>query len=696
MADLLKRTRCILLFAILLVFPSPGVAQWKPVKTIESVPFTSICITDSSLLRADDSLMILPSGDSVWKTVHIGQQSHGFSNMLAVGRMIYGSNFESVFVSDDYGRTWQRDTVGLPALPYTYPGRFTNDADTVYYCIGHTIYRTLDSGQHWLFVDSSFVNTVELYYCSHDTLFADCDEFIYKSTNGGTSWKKQLGTTSFHTIVLGNAWFALSDLDGLVTKSTNEGRSWVTLHAGLPGGQVEMTAIKASGSRLVVASDSGLYISDNLGLNWIKTTKTFLITPFFRSLSVNGERIFVGTGSNTGEGFGAYLSTDRGTTLSPVASNGLPISVAFSKIIAYHDTLFALNGYSGLYYSLDQGETWFNSPQPSGTQLVDIAVDDDHIYAMGFDHGPLVFDKHSGQWENSYAISSFSDDPKHINATTSGVFAFESTTSLVSNDYGKTWNPLNLNLPIDSIQNIVQIGSQLYATFYNGPYRSDDGGKTWRAINVGLPPSIVSVTGVPGALYVVAEGRVFFSSDNGVHWAADPGNAGAEIAVNERVVLSGGYFYLKGSAVVLQALGASNWKDESIGFDSTSNGILSLALTSQYAIASTSSNIYRRPLAEMGAVSGVSKMQNKSPSIRSYPNPASHSTTITFSSANRCVAQVTIANLLGQEVATLFNGELEAGDHSFSWDAGNAISGAYVCVVKVGDKMMRSPIVVAK
>ncbi len=65
--------------------------------------------------------------------------------------------------------------------------------------------------------------------------------------------------------------------------------------------------------------------------------------------------------------------------------------------------------------------------------------------------------------------------------------------------------------------------------------------------------------------------------------------------------------------------------------------------------------------------------------FQNYPNPFNPSTTIKFSlpegSAN---VKLTIYNSLGQKVAELVNGRLDAGIYSYQWDAGNVSSGLYI------------------
>ena len=53
---------------------------------------------------------------------------------------------------------------------------------------------------------------------------------------------------------------------------------------------------------------------------------------------------------------------------------------------------------------------------------------------------------------------------------------------------------------------------------------------------------------------------------------------------------------------------------------------------------------------------------------QNYPNPFNPNTTISFALPARSVVTMTVYNLLGQEIATLMNGELAAGSHKLVWN----------------------------
>ncbi len=70
---------------------------------------------------------------------------------------------------------------------------------------------------------------------------------------------------------------------------------------------------------------------------------------------------------------------------------------------------------------------------------------------------------------------------------------------------------------------------------------------------------------------------------------------------------------------------------------------------------------------------------------QNYPNPFNPSTTIDFVVPMNGNATVKVFNLIGQEVATLFNGMAEAGTvNSVRFDAKNLPSGMYLCTLRSG------------
>lgn len=69
-----------------------------------------------------------------------------------------------------------------------------------------------------------------------------------------------------------------------------------------------------------------------------------------------------------------------------------------------------------------------------------------------------------------------------------------------------------------------------------------------------------------------------------------------------------------------------------------------------------------------------------------YPNPFNASTTIKFAAADEAHAQIAVYDILGRMVQVVFDGAVEAGEHSVIWDASKNASGVYFYRLTIGNK----------
>ncbi len=70
---------------------------------------------------------------------------------------------------------------------------------------------------------------------------------------------------------------------------------------------------------------------------------------------------------------------------------------------------------------------------------------------------------------------------------------------------------------------------------------------------------------------------------------------------------------------------------------------------------------------------------------QNYPNPFNPSTTIQFALPKTGLVSLKVYNILGEEVATLINGEMNAGYQSMVFDASKLASGLYFYRLQSGD-----------
>jgi hypothetical protein len=208
---------------------------------------------------------------------------------------------------------------------------------------------------------------------------------------------------------------------------------------------------------------------------------------------------------------------------------------------------------------------------------------------------------------------------------------------------------------------LVAIGTDLFVGVngdggQGGVYLSIDSGTSWKAVNTGLSDtSVWTLLGSGKNLFAgTSLGGVFLTTNNG-----------------------------------------SNWQDVSLGL--TNKFVISLALCDANLFAGTyRAGVWRRPLSEMIPTSAVAEQPAISSKIQSYPNPFNQSATISVSVGESGVAEVTIVNLLGAEVARLFDGEVDVGEHSFTWDASGMAPGMYECIVRINGQSQRLPMMLIR
>ena len=104
----------------------------------------------------------------------------------------------------------------------------------------------------------------------------------------------------------------------------------------------------------------------------------------------------------------------------------------------------------------------------------------------------------------------------------------------------------------------------------------------------------------------------------------------------------------------------------------------SVRLTGQHT---TASGQYRSVLSRRKRDSPPTLLSARTTSIRL--NPVTSIRLRSTPGAGRVV--LTVYDVLGQEQATLVDGEFSAGTYTVSWDAGRVASGVYFCRMRAGD-----------
>jgi hypothetical protein len=81
---------------------------------------------------------------------------------------------------------------------------------------------------------------------------------------------------------------------------------------------------------------------------------------------------------------------------------------------------------------------------------------------------------------------------------------------------------------------------------------------------------------------------------------------------------------------------------------------------------------------------------------RAYPNPFNPATTLSFALPIETEVSLTVYNLLGREVISLVNGNMEAGYHSVVWNADTHASGVYFVKMVAGSFISTQKLMLVK
>jgi len=99
-------------------------------------------------------------------------------------------------------------------------------------------------------------------------------------------------------------------------------------------------------------------------------------------------------------------------------------------------------------------------------------------------------------------------------------------------------------------------------------------------------------------------------------------------------------------------------------------------------------------------VGNVNSFMNPAPEqfalSAAYPNPFNPSTNLNLDLNQDGFVSVKVYNVVGQVVAELANGHMDAGYHTFTWNAGSIASGMYLVRVEAGSHIATQKLMLLK
>jgi photosystem II stability/assembly factor-like uncharacterized protein len=348
----------------------------------------------------------------------------------------------------------------------------------------------------------------------------------------------------------------------------------------------------------------------------------------------------------------------------------------------------------------------------------------DSVVFAALDNGIYRTTNNGMNWSlvnNSYARTIASNDSIVYASTSNGV--------IKSTNKGELWIPTTLNGPFVWI--LEAEGSFVYAGTVNpagsrGVYRSTNHGESWNFISFN-DEYAVSLA-IEGARVCVGTGgsggKIYVSTNYGVNWSQTffYSNNGIEcLAANDSITFAGG-----GAKVYVSTNSGLNWNITALSnltpytltthgsnvFVGTNYGvyqssnlggnwfqrneglvnlnyqyIYSICFSGDYVFIGTYQyGVWRRSRNELISVSNISnKVPHKFFLHQNYPNPFNPVTNIKFDLPISGYVEIKIFDLLGREISTLVNRQMQPGVYAIDWDASNYPSGVYFYSMITGD-----------
>ena len=574
--------------------------------------------------------------------------------MLVSGTtLIAATSGGGINFSNDSGKTWTQANTGTSQIWVSALAASGEDLYAGGY--GNTVYHSSDSGRNWTpkgTTTNRSITAIEAH--NNNLLAATYSDALFRSSDSGATWIPTgpgLGDTVIRSLGhCGADFFAVTSYHG-VYRSTDFGASWT--HFNTDSTEPQVYSIASSNGYLFLGADFGIYRSSNLGVNWTQVSASF----------------------DNGQGF-----------------------------VTIGDELFAGNGPSGVFSSENDGGSWVRRNNGLTDMNVGALVRvGDHLLAQ-VDNGDIFLSSDRGaNWSmadtNHPAFSIFkgaSSGPYVIVVSPQGIFR--------STDAGFTWKLVSDGLKDTSFYSVTVSGDYWFAgTRECGIYRSTDEGEHWAQVQSlpGNPFAIWSLAVSGSHLIAGSYCGIFCSSNNGKTWT-HPVNTGlTDTVIKSLVAFHTDMFAATAYAGVFHSTDfGATWTELNSGLlTGYSSGWVPIMFASDTLLfAQTEIGLFKLPLSDI--VTLVTPRAGEYPTKfsldQNYPNPFNPSTTIRYSLPHRSHAFLTVFNTLGQKVAELVNGEMEAGYHDVTFNGKNLASGMYFYRLQSGDLVQTRKLLLLK
>jgi photosystem II stability/assembly factor-like uncharacterized protein len=670
-----------------------------------------VALTDFLTSLAAGGLAVDPNNPSV---LYFGTGEQNYS-----GDSWYG---DGIYKSTNEGASWTKVATTAVGTRFSQIVVDPTNSNIVYAAGSAGVYKSTDAGATWNSTGSgSSANCLIMDPTNTQVLFTTTGgsgvNTIRKSTNGGTTWtplttglptngyRTQLAMApSNHNVLYASIAASGGGLLGLY-RTSDGGNNW-TLQASTPnylssqGWYDNAVCVHPTNPDFVVVGGLDIYTSSNAGVtltqrtSWSTSSASNMSHADIHFLEYRGSVLYCGSDG------GVYKSGDNAVTWSDL--NATMSTLQYQS--ADYDPTNLMKLYGGtqdnnLETSTDGGATWIQRTTGDGGYSIVDPVTPAYVYGQ-YVQGSLKRSSNSGVSFTEIAPSGSSGGlfynpyemaPNNNNiivygegdiwrttnvktATSSSGWTQLATTGtiggsvsaiglsytdtakiyvgtsngriLVTTNSGASWSTTTGYNYVSDFAVDPANDNICYATFTGTVatmhvYKTTNGGASWFSVTGNMPNiptrSIILRANAPRTLFIGTDLGVYKSTDDGASWVNFSNGLPTATVYDLK--------YKEGNQILLAAThGRGCW-------------------TFDYGASLT--DVHEQSLA-----AGFTLEQN-------FPNPFNPTTTFRYSVPTTSHVRLQVFNALGQKVATVVDGVMEAGSHAIAWNAENLASGVY-------------------
>jgi photosystem II stability/assembly factor-like uncharacterized protein len=623
--------------------------NWLQVKTDTTLPYNSVYFVDSDtgfVFGEDGIILRTTNGGNNWDTRSIDNY---------IGAYLDVFRFLAVtFIDKNTG--W--------VVGYGY--------------YGNEIFKTTDCGRSWqwneqIITPKDYHSLNDIYFLdkNHGFIVGDVGAFI-KTTDGGNTWQysdlnKDGEYLNFSSVFFTDSlkgWITASSSSineypygDLILKTIDGGDNWTIVDSnkwGVNNNVAQLFKVRFSDKSdgWIVGQFGVIYRTTDAGNNWISQRED---KHTFNSIYFVDEN----TGWAVGDSGTILNTTDGGDNWEKqYFDNDLLLksikAIDLQNIITVGGaTIKNLGTYkAAILKSSDGGKNWGKLTIDSVGYLNSISFSSRQIgYAVGYILDKFGMIKTSDGGLTWYAQNSFlvggSRDVQFINGNIGWISSYDSVLYKTT-DGGNSWFQQTINSNLSNISFYFVNSNLGWVTgdYYLGQsniYKTTNGGNSWSPSGITFPGNNFTISfinetigWITGSNYLSSQKSILKTTDGGGTWVIQdiPSNFLTDIFfVNENTgwAVGDGIFKTTNGGGIMSVKGITN-----------------------------SGNIPKQ----------ITLYQN-------YPNPFNPSTVISWQLTSNSHVTLKVYDILGREIATLVNKDLNTGSHSINWDASKIASGVY-------------------